>query len=208
MRFLQYLLRIAAIAVVLSIFGPKMAHAHCDGLDGPVVNAARRALEQRDLSPALIWVGPNDEAEVAEVFESVLTVRTAGGEAARLADRYFYETLVRVHRAGEGAPYTGLKPGGRDLGPAIPAADEAVASGNLKPVHDLLARLVKEGLHHRFEALEARKHYDPADVKAGREYVHSYVQFLHFTEGVYEALAAGEHGHSPAGRTQNAGEHP
>jgi hypothetical protein len=47
-----------------------------------------------------------------------LCVRTLDLEAKALADRYFFETLVRLYRAGEGAAYKGLKPAGRDLGAA------------------------------------------------------------------------------------------
>ena len=45
------------------------------------------------------------------------------GYGKELSDQFFIKTLVRVHRAGEGAPYTGIRPAGTDLGPAIPAAD-------------------------------------------------------------------------------------
>jgi hypothetical protein len=93
---------------------------HCDGLDGPVVSLARRALDAGNVNLVLPWVREQDEAEVREAFAHALAVRKLGGEAKDLADRHFFETLVRVHRAGEGAPYTGLKPAGRDLGPAIP----------------------------------------------------------------------------------------
>lgn len=55
-------------------------------------------------------------------------------EARQLADMHFFETLVRLHRAGEGAGFTGLKPAGRDLGPAIPAADKALRDANVEPL--------------------------------------------------------------------------
>ena len=41
------------------------------------------------------------------------------------------ETVIRLHRAGEGAAYTGLKTAGADYGPAIPAAEYAVETGDL-----------------------------------------------------------------------------
>ena len=85
--------------------------------------AARAALDRGDVSLALVWVQPKDEAEIRDVFARTLAVRKLSPEAKELADRHFFETLVRVHRAGEGASYTGLKPAGRDLGPAIPAAE-------------------------------------------------------------------------------------
>jgi hypothetical protein len=85
--------------------------AHCDTLDGPVVQTARTALEKGDITPLLKWVRVEDEKEIKDAFEKTLAVRRKGAEAKELADMYFFETLVRIHRAGEGAPYTGLKPG-------------------------------------------------------------------------------------------------
>ena len=121
---------IAPLALATALLLPTPALAHCDGLDGPVVAAAQKALESGDPNPVLIWVQPKDEAEVRRAFAEAVTVRKLNSQARDLADRSFFETLVRVHRAGEGAPYTGLKPAGRDLGPAIPMADKAVASGS------------------------------------------------------------------------------
>ncbi len=124
-------------------------------------------------------------------------VRGLGPEAQRVADNYFFETLVRAHRAGEGMPFTGLQPAGRDLGPAIPAADRALESGVLEPVEKLLTDALKEGLHQRFEAARAKRSFARDDVAAGREYVAAYVQYIHAVERMYEAAGtpAGAHGH-------------
>lgn len=75
------------------------AFAHCDGLDGPVVKAAQRALQTGDVNPVLIWVKPQDEAEIKKTFEETLAVRKLAPQAQAFADRYFFETLVRIHRA-------------------------------------------------------------------------------------------------------------
>ena len=95
---------------------------HCDSLDGPVATAARDALMSGDVDLVLPFVPADAEAEVRAAFDLAAKARAMGGEAAEVADRWFFETAVRVHRAGEGAPYTGLKPAGLDVGPVIPAA--------------------------------------------------------------------------------------
>jgi hypothetical protein len=177
----------------LSIAVPSRALAHCDGLDGPVVAAARKALASGDINLALIWVRNADEAEIKAAFERAAAVRKLSAGAQELADLYFFETLVRVHRAGEGAPYTGLKPAGRDLGPAIPAADKALRDGKLEPVAKLLAGTVEATLHERFEDVLARKNFPKEDLRAGRQYVKAYVEYVHYVEGVYN-LAKGQTG--------------
>ena len=186
---------VAVAAIALLSFGADFAWAHCDGLDGPVVAAARKALESGNVNYALIWVGSKDESELKSAFRQTLAVRKLGPEARELADRQLFETLVRLHRAGEGAPYTGLAPAGRDLGPAIPAADRSIASGNTDAVEAMLVAELKRALHESFERVQAHKRYDPNDVAAGREYVASYVEYIHFVERLHEAITSPAAGH-------------
>jgi hypothetical protein len=182
-----------AVVVLLAAL-PSAARAHCDTLDGPVVLIARKALESGKVNPVLAWVRPQDEAEIRAAFTRTLAVRKSGAEARSLADTWFFETVVRVHRAGEGAPYTGLKAAGQDLGPAIEAADRSIDSGSPAAVEKLLADAVKEGIHERFARLKAQRR-PGEDVAAGRAWVQAYVPFVHYAEGVYEAAARGAGAH-------------
>jgi hypothetical protein len=179
----------------IAFLAPVSAFAHCDSLDGPVVKAAQKALNTRNLDLVLVWVRPEDEAEIRAAFNKTLSVRTLGQAAKELADRFFYETVVRLHRAGEGAAYTGLKPAGRDLGPAIPAADQAIDTRSLQPVEKLLATSLSKGLRAHFDEALGMKDYQSGDVKAGREYVKAYVEFIHYVERLHEAITAPSHGH-------------
>jgi len=183
------------VVVTLLLFSTQQIHAHCDTLDGPVVISAKEAFEKGDVTPVLKWVKKDDEAEIRDAFQKTLAVRAKGPEAKELADMYFFETLVRIHRAGEGAPYAGLKPAGADLGPAIPAADKAIESGNIEPVLKLLTDQVREGVDERFKHVIAKKNFKKDDVTAGREFVEAYVVFMHYVEGVYAATHKTAHDH-------------
>lgn len=123
---------IPAIILASALAWSAAAQAHCDALDGPVVSAARQALDSGNVNLVLVWVQKGDEAGIRRVFQQASTVRKAGGEAQKLADTHFFETLVRIHRAGEGAPYTGLKPAGAVAAP-VAASDKAIATGQLQP---------------------------------------------------------------------------
>lgn len=181
---------------------------HCDGVDGPVVTLARRALEAGNVNLVLPWVREQDEAEIREAFTHALAVRKLGDEAKTLADRHFFETLVRVHRAGEGAPYTGLKPAGRDLGPAIPAADRALEDGSIDKVVKVLNDAVRKGLHAHFHRAMEHKGFAPNDVRAGREYVEAYVPYIHYVETLWQAASGAAHGHhAEQSETEHAAHH-
>lgn len=182
------------------VLTPTRGLAHCDGLDGPVVTAARRALEKNEVARALIWVRSEDEPEIRKAFEQTLAVRKLSTPARELADTYFFETLVRVHRAGEGAPYTGLKPAGRDLGPAIPAADRALETGDVEPLVRLLASAAENGIRRQFTEARAARSYAPGNVGAGREYIEKYVIFVHYVEGLYQSATTTAPGHEAEAR--------
>jgi len=176
-----------------------------------VVTDAKEALEKGDVNLVLVWVNEDDEAEVRKAFEDTLEVRKLGAEAKELADRYFLETLVRVHRSSEGEPFTGLKPAGRDLGPAIPAADRALESGNVDPLEEIIVEAVRHGLRERFDRALAAKEYPANEVKEGREFVEAYVSFVHYAEGLYEAAHAqghyAGHGEESASHSGESGSH-
>jgi hypothetical protein len=188
---------IAAAAVVAAAGWTAPAQAHCDTLDGPVVSAGRKALDSGNVNLALVWVQKQDEAEVRHAFHKARSVRKGGAEAKELADTYFFETLVRVHRGGEGAGFTGLKPAGTVEAP-VAAADKAIETGNLQGLAKAISERTEEGLHTQFGQLMAKKKYAPNDVEAGRAYIGAYVKFVHYAEGLYDTAAtpAPEHGHT------------
>lgn len=164
--------------------------AHCDTMSGPVIQAAQKALETGDVNLVLIWVQKKDEDQIKKAFEQARKVRALGPEAREMADRYFFETLVRIHRAGEGAPYTGIKPAGSEVDPAIEMADKAVESGSVNEVITKIPAHVSKGIQERFnKVVEARKHMNES-VEAGREYVAAYVTFIHYIEGIHNAVMA------------------
>jgi len=174
-------------------------------MDGPVVQAAQRALAKGDVNLVLIWVQASDEAEIRKAFVKTLAVRKLNPDARELADLYFFETLVRIHRAGEGAPYTGLKPAGRDLGPVIPAADKAIETGAVEPLVKLVTSESANGIRERFQKVTAVKKFNAEDVSAGRGYVKAYVEFVHYVEGLHQFVQGSGHEH-PAD-TESADKH-
>lgn len=178
------------LAVAALSLAPARVGAHCDSLEGPVVQDARVALEKGDPTPVLKWVNKEREDEIRNAFKQTIAVRAKGDDAKALADRYFFETLVRIHRAGEGEAFTGLKPAS-DVDPGIAAADKALRSGSAKELAKHMSAAVDEGIQKRFAiALERRKHVAD-NIEAGREYVEAYVDYIHFVESVNRLTSHG-----------------
>ena len=181
------------VGLLIAVCGfalPRKASAHCDTIDGPVVAAARVALERSDVTPALKWVHSGDEGTIRAAFAKAVAVRALSSEARDLADNWFFETLVRVHREGEGAPYTGLKPAA-EVEPGIVLADTAIASGKIEPVISSVTQEIARGIRERFALVKERQQRAETSVQAGRDYVETYIDFIHYVERVH-ASARGE----------------
>ena len=167
---------------------------HCDSLDGPVVTAAHRALIARDVNVILPYVPADGEAEVREAFRRVLPFCADRGEATAIAQQWFFETVVRIHRAGEHAPYTGLKPTGLDVGPVIPLAEKAIESGDVEEVYRLLAGDLRHQLGERLRRVRQLADRQDASVEAGRAYVQAVLGFQVYANHLYQLLRTDPHG--------------
>jgi hypothetical protein len=193
--------------VVQAVLSTNSLFGHCDTMNGPVVIAAQKALENGNVNLVLIWVQKEDEAAIREVFTKTIAVRKLSLDAKKLADMYFFETLVRIHRAGEGVAYTGLKAAETEVEPGIEAADKALEGESAESLLDYLNEAVHHGIHEQFTNALANKDFKPDDVAAGREYVKAYVEFIHYAEGLFQAASKQTEGHYQESKQVNMQEH-
>jgi Family of unknown function (DUF6448) len=168
---------------------------HCDSLDGPVARAARQALAGSDVDLVLPYVHADGEAELRRAFALAVRARALGSAAQEVADRWFLETAVRVHRIGEGAPFTGLKPAGLDVGPVIPAAERAVDVGSASELVDVLCASVREQAEQRHGHAMVLKEHAAEGVNEARAYVDAVLGLQVWAHGVYRQVTAAPHAH-------------
>lgn|GEM_PF-153854 len=187
--------------VMLLVLQTNFVIAHCDTMDGPTVADAKKAIDKNNVNYVLKWVQVADEKVIKEAFALTMKVRLLSPEARTLADNYFFETLVRIHRSGEGVAYTGVKPSGTPIDEKILAADQAIALGNLSPLNDLVPKDKFPELQKLFDKVMALKNFDVNNVPAGRAYIEAYVQFFHFAEG---EEGGHNHGHAEEGEGNDA----
>jgi hypothetical protein len=190
---------LAAVAAFAGVLAwPRPASAHCDTEAGPTATDGRRALETGNVNHALKWVTAESERQVRAAFDVALADRAAGGEVAQRADHGFLETLVRIHRAGEGAGFDGLKPADTPIEPVVAAADRCIEVGSLAPLKGLVPDDRMPELERRFDGAMSVKDFDVDDVPAGRAWVDAYVAFFKYAEGEdheHEHHAPVRHGH-------------
>lgn len=166
---------------------------HCDSMDGPVITAARKALDKENVDLILPYVTASDSPALKLAFDKVVRARKAGPAAREVADLYFFETAVRLHRAGEGAPYTGLKPAGLDVGPVIPVAERAIRTGSPEELIQLLSDMLRQEMQRRFERLRHLRNYRPGEVEKARQYVEATLGLQVYAHQLYLAMMASPH---------------
>ncbi len=166
---------------------------HCDTMDGPVVRAAMKTLEVENVNVILPYVPKEGEEEVRKAFEKVVQVRKGGAIACEVADHYFFETVVRIHRAGEGAPFTGLQPAGLDEGPVIPVAEKAIETGSPDELLDLLSDLVRSEIKQKFDQMLHLKAHSDKGVDEARKYVTAMLGLQVYSHSLYEKIKADPH---------------
>ena len=175
---------------VLGLIVPGIVMAHCDSVSGPVAVDAREALSHENFETVAIWVGEEQHDELHAAFEKTLAVYQMGGQAKELAQQYFMETAVRLHRAAEGMAYTGLKPS-QPLPPDISAAEKALETGNLGPVQDMLASEMKQNMQQLFEKAKYAKQNKNISLEAGRKWADAYVKYVIYVHGIYKTIQSG-----------------
>ncbi len=181
------------MALVMAVLGlnlllPPAANAHCDTMDGPVVQDARRALESGKADSALKWVEESQEGKIKKAFGAALRDRKDGGKAREAADRKFFEILVKAHREGEGESYSGLKPSGTPLEPGVKESDEALKIGSIAGLDKEIQKKMRRVLEAKYAAVVEKRRRKDASVRDGREYVKAYVDYVHYVAHLYEAI--------------------
>lgn len=167
--------------------------AHCDSYDGPVINDARKALETNNVQLVMKWISKAQEAEIVSLFNATYNLKSGNREVYQLVEKYFFETLVRLHRETEGAPYTGLKPAG-EIKPVIRLSDNAITEQDpenlIAALNSHIGQVVREK-YEKVKELSALKNESP---EKGRAYVDAYVDYTHTVEALHSVIE-GEHKH-------------
>jgi hypothetical protein len=115
-----------------------------------------------------------------------MTVRKQGNkEAIDIADLSFYGTVVRLHREGEGASYTGLKPAGLNWSPVLPKVEKAMEKGYPNELVEFLSGAVEEQVNDRLKRFMETKNYDDNDVAAAREHVEAMLDLELYSHNLY-----------------------
>ena len=184
------------LMTIFSIFTIFPASAHCDSYDGPVIKDALEALKTNDVDLVLKWVYEDQEPEIVSLFNQTYKLKNGDKEVYAIVEKHFLETLVRLHRETEGAPYTGLKPKG-SMTPIISMADASIEKGSLTGLRSALTGHIERVINEKYQKVMDLNKVKDDSVEKGREYVAAYVDYTHTLEAIHAPLEHGaDHGSS------------
>lgn len=166
---------------------------HCDAKDGPVVKGAIAALDTGNVDEALRFAAQEAEDEIRTAFAKAARARTIDPAAREVADLYFAETVVRLHRAGEGASFTGLKPVGLDVGPVIPLAERAIDTGSDDELTACLSDALQKQVKHRLDRVLELKAQMGKGLSEARRYTSAMLGLQVWSHKLYGAIKASPH---------------
>jgi hypothetical protein len=158
-----------------------------------VVRGARAALKTGDAEQVLVWIPAGEQGIVIDALEDARAVRRLGQAARKLADQYFVETVARLHCLALDQAFLGIAPAGYDFGPAVLAAEEAVATGDVDRLVRVLQRELDQTVReHWIRVQQARQAYQKGDLDAGRRYALTYLDFIDFAAAIHALVQWGE----------------
>ncbi|HCY74760.1 MAG TPA: hypothetical protein DHV28_02480 [Ignavibacteriales bacterium] len=192
------LLKLKLVAMLLlasSIFiFTNTASAHCDSYDGPVIKDAEKALEANNVNLVLKWVSKEQEKEITPLFQKTYELRNGDKEVYEIVKKLFFETLVRLHRETEGAPYTGLKPAGTTK-PIIKMTDKALDENSVDDFLQKLNNHIDNVVREKFNKVSELNKVKDNSVEKGREFVAAYVDYTHTVEAIHDIIEHGTGSH-------------
>jgi hypothetical protein len=183
-----------AIMLIIGLVSGGSALAHCDSYDGPVIKDARKAITTNNVDLVLKWVSQEQEEEIISLFRKTRDLKDGDSIVFNIVEKHFLETLVRLHRETEGAPYTGLKPAGTTK-PIIQLSDAAISTGSVDDLADKLTSHIRNIVYDKYRKVSLLDEVKDDSVEKGREFVEAYVDYTHTLEAIHDILEGDGHRH-------------
>ncbi len=189
MNFFKVAAAFSMVLMLTALTGTP-ASAHCDSYDGPVIKDATKALETNNVNLVLKWVTQEQEKEIVSLFNKTYALKSGDADIYKIVETHFFETLVRLHRQTEGAPYTGLKPAGTTK-QIIQMTDEAIKTGDIDGFLVKLDNHINKVVREKYQKVAELNKVKDNSITQGREYVEAYVDYTHTVEAMHDII---EHG--------------
>jgi hypothetical protein len=166
-----------------------------DITNGSVMDAAKMALDTGNVNYVLIWVPEASENKLKNLFAKTVCERRDRKDVQDIAFDWYFETVNRLHRAGEGTLYTCMNLAGLDERSVVPKVKRVIETGEAEEIIGFIPKTQEHDFRHRFRHVMEKKNYDVNNVVDGRAYVAAFTDFIVYLHHIYTSIPR-EAGHA------------
>lgn len=155
-----------------------------DSHNGPMMIAAKRALETGKAHHILIWIPEKSENTLKNLLEKVCCKRRIQADGHdRIVDWYF-ETISRFHSGYYGPHNLNISTKTPEEKSIIFLVESACESGNFEEITTVIRDTPTGEMRQRFDDVMKKRNYCEENIAAGRVYVSVFTYFIAFVNNL------------------------
>jgi hypothetical protein len=158
-----------------------------DEMQGPVVKAAKMALETGNVNYILIWLPEESENTLKNLLEKTCCTRSSRMNMKNRAYDWYFEMVNRFFNIGRPRDNLTIR-GGLAEKPLDLKVDKAIESGNFEEIRDIIPVTHEADAKQRFLHVMNMRNYPVNNIAEGRAYVSAFFDFNRYMHDLYSGI--------------------
>jgi hypothetical protein len=146
--------------------------------NGPVMRAAKMALETGNADHILIWVPEESENTLKNLLEKTCCERTTQRKARNHSIEWYLQTINRLHSEYYRPHDLNISTKTPEERKTILLVERACETGNFDEIATVMQITSDEEIRQRFNDVLNKSNYDMDNIAAGRAYVSAFTDFI------------------------------
>jgi len=146
--------------------------------NGPVIIAAKKALETGNPNYVLIWVPEESENTLKNLLEKTFCERSTRKNIQNRGIDWYFESVNRLHFTCRWPHCPGMTSDGSDMKMIVSMVERAFETGNCEEICGVLPIAHTAEVKLRFHNVMNKRNYTVDDIAAGRAYVSAFIAFI------------------------------
>jgi hypothetical protein len=152
--------------------------------DGPVISAAKRALETGNAHYILIWIPEESENTVKNLLEKAYCERYTQKNAYNHIVDWYFETINHLHSVHYGPYNLTISTKAPEEKTIIFLVERTCESGNFEEITTVIQDTPSGEMRQRFNDVMKKRNYGVENIAAGRVYVSAFTDFIAFVNNL------------------------
>jgi hypothetical protein len=146
--------------------------------NGPVIRAAKMAMETGNASYILIWLPKEAENTLKNLLERTYCENRTRKNTQNHSIDWYFKSVNRLHSRYGWPDYPGMKFKETDEETIALMVERAFESGNFEEINSIIPLNHSGDARERFHKVMMKRNYSVDDIAAGRVYVSAFIAFI------------------------------